>query len=91
MMAYLIVCRDNENSLNKRLDNRSNHLEYLKKLGKKLILAGPILDKQGNPCGSILVLSFTNREDVDLFIKNDPYSKVNLFGRIEIINFKKVL
>ena len=90
-MAYLVVCRDNENSVNKRLNNRTDHLEYLKSLGKKLILAGPILDKQGNPCGSILVLSFTNREDVDLFIKNDPYSKVNLFSRIEIINFKKVL
>ena len=90
-MAYLIVCRDNENSLNKRLNNRSNHLEYIKSLGKKLILAGPILDKQGNQCGSILVLNFTNREDVNLFIKNDPYSKVNLFSKIEIINFKKVL
>ena len=90
-MAYLIVCRDNEHSLNERLNNRSNHLEYIKSLGKKLILAGPILDKQGNPCGSILVLNFTNREDVNLFIKNDPYSKVNLFSKIEIINFKKVL
>ena len=90
-MAYLIVCRDNENSLNKRLNNRSNHLEYIKSLGKKLILAGPILDKQGNPCGSILVINFTNRKDVNLFIKNDPYSKVNLFSKIEIINFKIVL
>lgn len=90
-MAYLIVCRDNDNSLSKRLKNRCNHLEYLKSLGKKLILAGPILDKQGNPCGSILVLSITDRGDVDTFIKNDPYSKVNLFSKIEIINFKIVL
>ena len=90
-MAYLIVCRDSDNSLSKRLKNRCNHLEYLKSLGKKLILAGPILDKQGNPCGSVLVLGLTDRKDVDLFIKNDPYSKVNLFSKIEIINFKKVL
>tara|TARA_B100000886_G_scaffold339858_1_gene306693 strand:+ start:2653 stop:2925 length:273 start_codon:yes stop_codon:yes gene_type:complete len=90
-MTFLIICKDKENLLQKRLNNRSSHLKYLKSLGDKLILAGPIIDKGGNPCGSILILDFKDIKKVNTFIQNDPYSRVNLFKSVKIINFKKVL
>tara|TARA_B100000686_G_C16730481_1_gene940369 strand:+ start:870 stop:1142 length:273 start_codon:yes stop_codon:yes gene_type:complete len=89
-MAYLLICKDKKNSLKKRLSVRNEHLNYIKKFEKKLILAGPILDKTEKSRGSIIVLDFDNLNDVNVFIKNDPYSKIKLFDKIIIHKFKKV-
>ncbi len=90
-MAYLITCVDKKNSIDLRLATREEHIKYLKKIKKKLLLAGPILDKNRNPVGTVLVLDFDNIQRVNLFLKNDPYSKVKLFKSIKILEFKKVL
>jgi hypothetical protein len=90
MKTYIITCLDKKNSLKKRLANRQLHLEYLKKLKNKLILAGPILNKNNKPKGSVLILKFQNRLQLRSFLKNDPYSKVGLFETINIDIFKRV-
>ena len=89
-MAYLITCIDKKESIDLRLSTREEHIKYLKKIKKKLLLAGPILDKSGNPVGTVLVLDFDNIERVNLFLKNDPYSKVDLFETVNIEIFKRV-
>ena len=55
-MAFLITCKDKKNSLELRLSTREEHIKYLKKVKKKLILAGPILDKNDKPIGTVLIL-----------------------------------
>ena len=77
-------------SLEKRLKNRSLHLKHLKSLGKKLLLAGPVLDKNDKPKGSILILDFENLEKLKNFLDCDPYSQVELFESITIEKFKRV-
>ena len=56
-MAYLITCTDKENSIDLRLSTRKTH-QIFKKIKKKLILAGPILDKNDNPVGTVLIVDF---------------------------------
>ena len=90
-MAYLITCTDKENSLDLRLSTREKHIKYLKKIKRKLILAGPILDKNDNPVGTVLVVDFDELTAVREFLNEDPYSKVNLFKEVNIIRFKKVI
>ena len=90
-MAFLIKCIDKKNSLDLRLSTREKHIKYLKKIKKKLILAGPILDQKDNPMGTILILDFDKLTEVKKFLNEDPYSKVNLFKEIKITRFKKVL
>tara|TARA_B100001564_G_scaffold350172_1_gene354236 strand:- start:2104 stop:2379 length:276 start_codon:yes stop_codon:yes gene_type:complete len=90
MKTYIITCFDKKNCLKKRLANRELHLEYLKSFKKKLILAGPILNKTNKPKGSVLILKFRNKLELNNFLKNDPYSKVSLFERINIEIFKRV-
>ena len=41
-MAFLVTCIDKENSLELRLATREKHINYLKGIGDKVILAGPI-------------------------------------------------
>ena len=90
MKTYIVTCLDKKNSLNKRLANRELHLEYLKSLKNNLILAGPILNKINKPKGSVLILKFQTRFELNNFLKNDPYSKVGLFESVNIEIFKRV-
>ena len=90
-MAYLITCKDKEDSIELRLSTREEHIKYLKKIKKKLILAGPILDKNDNPVGTVLIVDFDELAAVKKFLYDDPYSKVNLFQEVEITRFKKVI
>ncbi len=90
-MAYILTCIDKKNSLDLRLSTREKHIKYLKSIKEKLILAGPILDNNQDPEGTVLVLDFDTIEQVTVFLQNDPYSKVNLFKSVKIIKFKKVL
>ena len=90
MKTYIITCLDKKNSLKKRLANRDLHLKYLKSLKNKLILAGPILNKNNKPKGSVLILKFQNKFELNDFLKNDPYSKVDLFETVNVEIFKRV-
>ncbi|MBS91855.1 MAG: hypothetical protein CMM95_02225 [Rickettsiales bacterium] len=90
MTEYIVICLDRKNSLNKRLENRKSHLKHLKSLGKKLLLAGPILNKNNLPKGSLLILDFDNLKNLRKFLRHDPYSQVGLFKSITIEKFKRV-
>ena len=89
-MPYTILCFDKENKLNVRKINRDEHLEYLKGFRKNLLLAGPILDKNNLPSGSIIILDLDTKQEIEKFIKDDPYYKAGLFRETKILNFKKV-
>ena len=90
-MTYLVTCYDKKDSLNLRLSTREKHLKYLNKFKKQIMLAGPILDENKNPIGTVLILYFDDLEQVNDFLKNDPYTQVQLFKKISILEFKKVL
>jgi len=90
MTQYIVICVDKKKSLKKRLENRSSHLKHLESLGKKLLLAGPILDKNDKPKGSILILDIESLKLLKEFLNCDPYSQVKLFESITIEKFKRV-
>ena len=90
-MTYLVTCYDKKDSLNLRLSTREKHLKYLNKFKKQIMLAGPILDEDKNPIGTVLILYYDKLEQVNDFLKNDPYTQVQLFKKISILEFKKVL
>ena len=89
-MSYFITCIDKPNSLTKRLSIRERHINYLKKFKSKLVTAGPLITKDGKPYGSLLILDFTVRAELEDFLKNDPYRLEGLFEEVIIKEFKKV-
>ena len=90
-MTYLITCHDKADSLDLRLSTREEHLNYLNNFKEQIMIAGPILDENKNPVGTVLVLNYDKLEQVNDFLKKDPYNQVNLFKKISILEFKKVL
>jgi len=73
------------------MKTRPAHLEYFKTYGNKLILGGPMLDDDGNPKGSMMIIEAANETEAREISANDPYSKAGLFEDVSIIPFNTVI
>ena len=98
-MLYAIISQDVENSLDKRLSVRPEHIERLEKLKEqgRLILAGPhpaIDNIDPGPAGftgSLVVAEFDSLEEAQTWADNDPYIKAGAYESVTVKPFKKVL
>lgn len=88
-MLWCIHCEDKPDSLELRQQTRPSHVEYLG--GFDIKLGGPLLDADGNMCGSSIFLEAPDRATAEAFAANDPYNKAGLFERVSIHEFKTVL
>ena len=83
-MQFLIKALDGENMLERRMAVRPRHLEGMAKLGRHIVVAGGILDEAGRPKGSVLVLEFPDRADLDAYLKQEPYVLEHVWETIEV-------
>ena len=83
-MQFIITAYDGENMLEKRMSVRPRHLEGMAKLGKHIICAGGLLDDEGKPIGSVLILDLEDRVAVDDYLKNEPYVIENVWEKVEV-------
>ena len=86
-MFFAVYAIDKEDSLQLRMSTRESHLAYL--ANSPLVFAGPLLDEQGNMCGSLIVLDMQDISEVKDFTENDPYKIAGLFKSVEIRRFVK--
>jgi hypothetical protein len=98
-MLYAIISQDIENSLEKRLSVRAEHLARLESLKQegRLTLAGPhpAVDSD-NPeaagfTGSLVVAEFTSLTEAKAWADADPYIKAGVYAQVTVKPFKKVL
>jgi uncharacterized protein YciI len=89
-MLFTLVCADIPGSLELRLATRPAHLAYLETYADKLVDAGALLDREGNPCGSLLIIDVADEAEARGFATADPYSKVRLFESVVIRPFRPV-
>jgi uncharacterized protein YciI len=98
-MYYSIVGTDVENSLEKRLSVRPQHVERLKKLNDegRLLVAGPnpaIDNEDPGPngfSGSIIIAEFDSLEEAQAWADQDPYIGAGVYDHVTVKPFKKVL
>ena len=98
-MLYMIVGEDVENSLEKRMAARPNHVARLKQLiyDGRLVLAGPnpALDtsEPGDAgfSGSLIVAEFESLEAAQAWADEDPYIKDGVYANVTVKPFIKVL
>lgn len=83
-MLYALICTDKPGALQTRLDNRADHLAFLKAMGDKLKAAGPFLNDDGGMTGSLVVIEAANRDEALAVASEDPYARAGLFGSVEI-------
>jgi uncharacterized protein YciI len=78
-MLFMVYSADKPASLALRLATRPTHLAYLQTYESKIVQAGPVLDTEGRPCGSLLIIEVGDRAEADGFAAEDPYAKAGLF------------
>ena len=83
-MQFIITAYDGESALSKRLEVRPRHLEGMAKLSPHIICAGGILNDEGRPKGSVLVMEFTNRAELDAYLAAEPYVVEKVWEKIEV-------
>ena len=72
-MLYAIIAEDQPNGLEHRLAVRPTHLKHLDSLGDKLVFAGPFLDANEKPCGSLVVIDAPNQAEAEAMAARDPF------------------
>lgn len=98
-MLYVIVGTDNENSLEKRLAIRPEHIKRLQALKDqgRLVLSGPFpaidSDDPGTAgfTGSLIVADFDSLEEAEMWANSDPYLQNGVYHSVSVKPFKRVL
>ncbi len=83
-MQFIIRAYDGPDKLEKRMAVRPRHLEGMKKLGRRVICAGGLLDEAGKMKGSVLVMEFEDRSALDAYLASEPYVVERVWEQIEV-------
>lgn len=89
-MRFALICIDNDDMLQTRLDTRAAHLAYIEGTGV-VEMAGPFLNEAGAMVGSLVVLDVADMAAARAWADADPYAKAGLFKSVDIRAWKKVI
>ncbi len=90
-MQYVITAHDGAGMLEKRMEVRPRHLENMAAIRGKVICAGGLLDEDGKMKGSVLVLDFDRREDLDAYLASEPYIAEGVWADVAVERMNVVL
>jgi len=98
-MLYAIISDDVNNSLERRLAARPDHVARLEALRDegRLVLAGPHPAIDSNDpgdagfSGSLVVAEFEDLESAQAWADADPYMIAGVYAKVVVKPFKKVL
>ena len=87
-MQFLVMLYDGTDAeaSARRAVTRPAHLEGIKGnvANGKLLFGGPLFDDAQKPTGSFLRVECADRAELDAIIANDPYTKGNVWQKVEV-------
>lgn len=89
-MFYALIANDKPGAFEIRKANRDAHLAYIKETGV-VAQAGPLLDAEGQMCGSLVILDVADQAAADQWAAGDPYAKAGLFSDVTIKPWNRVI
>ena len=89
-MLFALICTDRPGGLDLRMATRPAHLAYLEQQAGRIMSGGAMLDPEGKPCGSLLVIEAADRAEAEAFAAGDPYARAGLFESTVIRPFRQV-
>ena len=89
-MLFALVCTDRPGGLDLRMATRPAHLAFLETEAARIMSGGALLDPEGKPCGSLLVIEAADRAEAEGFAARDPYARAGLFESTLIRPFRQV-
>lgn len=89
MPHFALICTDKPDHEPVRKANRDAHLAYLADTNC-VVFAGPFLN-DGAMTGSLVVIEAADRAAAQNWADNDPYAKADLFEKVRMEEWKKVV
>ena len=83
-MQFLIRAHDGRDMLEKRMSVRPRHLENMMKLSKAVVCGGGLLNEEGKPIGSAMVMEFESKEQLDAYLASEPYIQEKVWETVEV-------
>ena len=83
-MQFIINAYDAKDGLENRMRVRPAHLENIQKINGKVMSAGGILDEEGKPKGSFLVMEFASRELLEDYLEHEPYIIEHVWEKVDV-------
>ena len=90
-MQFIIKAYDGEGMLEKRMEVRPRHLEGIERIKAHVICAGGLLDDEGKMRGSVLIMEYESREQLDKYLASEPYVQENVWQKIEVERMNVVI
>ena len=94
MEQYVIIAHDgtDADAPARRMAARPAHLEVVRRLKARgnFIEGGAILDEKGMMVGSVVMVAFPSRAELDGWLAIDPYVTGGVWQRYEIQPFRRV-
>jgi uncharacterized protein len=91
-MQFVVIARDgtDPDAVARRKAVRPYHLEGVQPLvdAGNVLTGGAILDDDGNMRGSVLLVDFPSREELDAWLDHDPYVTDGVWQQIEVVPFR---
>lgn len=91
MEQFVVRAYDGKGMLDKRLEVRPRHLESIERIRKHVVCAGGLLDEEGKMKGSLLVMEFESRQELDKYLANEPYVQEQVWEKIEVERMNVVI
>ena len=90
-MQFIIKAYDGDGMLAKRMEVRPRHLEGIERIKEHVICTGGLLDDEGKMMGSVLIMEYEIREQLDEYLANEPYVQENVWQKIEVERMNVVI
>jgi uncharacterized protein len=91
-VQFIVIGRDGDDAdaPERRARVRPKHLEFIRPFVDRgqVLLGGAILDDAGTMVGSTIVAEFETREELDDWLRNDPYVTEGVWEHFEVHPFR---
>lgn len=91
MPLYAVICIDHKGSLELRQKTREEHLAHCRAGSTPVKVAGALLDENGQPEGSLLILECEGIAAAEAFAAADPYARAGLFASVSVKPWRVVI
>jgi uncharacterized protein YciI len=91
-MQFVVVAWDgtDADAQSRRNGVRPTHLDSIQPLveGGNVLVGGAILDGEGGMVGSVLIVDFDTREELDAWLAKDPYTIGGVWRSVDVRPFR---
>jgi len=91
-VQFVVIARDrtDADAVFRRQTVRPHHLDGIQPLvdAGNILAGGAMLDDDGTMRGSVLLVDFPSRAELDAWIQHDPYVTDGVWDQVEVVPFR---